>query len=259
MLAKFESTLTHLVGEIPRGTDPVLDDYRESNSGDTNFSTSIKRQIRAFMLYRDYAVSGRNFLDWGCRHAWDSCMVRMVNESATIAGCDISESMNDSTKAFARLTYTPLTHSWKLPYPDATFDRVICSGVLEHVPIPSASLSELNRIVKNDGYLIVTFLPNAMSYTEFTLRKFLKYGQHRRLYTMSQMKRLLLDHGFEPIKTGYHQLMPSLTQGHKVLKWRWLGDMFRALFKADPILERIWPLKLFCANLYAVAQKHDYM
>ena len=211
------------------------------------------------MLYRRYAETGRRFLDWGCRHAWDACMVRIVNPDATIDGCDISQTMTDATKRFARLHYTPLDHSWRLPYDDASFDRVICSGVLEHVPIPSASLRELNRIVENDGYLIITFLPNRWSYTEFALRNVFKHGQHRRLYSTSQLRQMLLDHGFEPVEIGHHQLLPSLTMGHKSLKAAWLGDAFRTLFKLDPLAERIWPLRLFCANLYAVARKRNYM
>ena len=85
--------------KIPDGVDHVLDDYRESSSGDPTFTTSIKRQVRAFMLYRRYAETGRRFLDWGCRHAWDACMVRIVNPDATIDGCDISQTMTDATNA----------------------------------------------------------------------------------------------------------------------------------------------------------------
>jgi len=258
-VGKFEATLTDLVVQVPSGLDPYLDAYRESRAGDAKYSTSIQRQVRAFLLYRRYAESGRRFLDWGCRFAWDSCMVRMVNETATIEGCDISETMAEATMRFAGLRYSTLTHPWKLPYADAAFDRVICSGVLEHVPIPSESLKELNRVMESGGYLIVTFLPNRLSYTEFALRNIFKYSQHRRLYSRAQLKQLLLDHGFEPITTGYHQLLPSLLVGHKTLRWPWLAAIFRTLFRADPLVERIWPFRMFCANLYAVAQKRDYM
>ena len=92
--------------------------------------------------------------------------------------------------------------------------------MLEHVPIPSASLRELNRIVENDGYLIITFLPNRWSYTEFALRNVFKHGQHRRLYSTSQLRQMLLDHGFERVEIGHHQLLPSLTMGHKLSRRR---------------------------------------
>ena len=255
----FEAELTELVKTIPLGVDPILDLFRQGKAGDSSYSTSLNRQVRAFLLYRTYAETGSRFLDWGCRHAWDSCMVRMVNEHASIDGCDITERMVETTKTFARMRYTQLTHSWKLPYPDNLFDRVICAGVLEHVPILGASLIELNRVTMPEGYIMITFLPNKLSYTEFASRNIFKYGHHRRLYSISRLRSLLLEHGFEPIEMGYHQFLPSLTIGHAVVRWPWIGKAIRAMFKFDPIIERIWPLKLFGANLYGIARKRDHL
>ncbi|HEY0184641.1 MAG TPA: class I SAM-dependent methyltransferase [Rhodopila sp.] len=254
-----EALLVRLVNEIPPGVDPVLDDFRRSSLGDADYSTSINRQVRAFLLYQDLAVSGRRFLDWGCRHALDSCMVRAVNPSAAIDGCDITDDMVDVTRQFAGMRYSKLTHPWRLPYADNSFDRVICSGVLEHAPISGASLLELNRITEPGGYIIITFLPNRWSYTEFLCRSVFKSGQHRRLYSRPRISRMLLEHGFEPITTGYHQFLPSLTMGHKSLKSARLGKAIRDLFALDPYVERLWPLRVFDANLYAIAQKRDYM
>src|SRR5271156_3019639 len=101
----FEAELTELVKTIPLGVDPILDLFRQGKAGDSSYSTSLNRQVRAFLLYRTYAETGSRFLDWGCRHAWDSCMVRMVNERATINGCDITTGIAETTRNFAKLTY----------------------------------------------------------------------------------------------------------------------------------------------------------
>jgi len=255
---EFKSKLMELVARIPPNVDPVLDGFRHSKAGDSSYSTSLDRQVRAFLLYRSFAESGDRFLDWGCRHALDSCMVRMVNERATIEGCDITPQMVEPTRAFARMNYTQLTHAWKLPYEDDAFDRIICSGVLEHAPMMNASLSELNRVTRPDGYLIITFLPNQRSYTEFALRTLFKRG-HRRRYSIRQLRRTLLEHGFEPVKMGYHQVLPSLITGHTFIGIPMLGRAIRWAFRADPFAERLWPLKLFSANVYAVARKRVYM
>jgi ubiquinone/menaquinone biosynthesis C-methylase UbiE len=44
----------------------------------------------------------------------------------------------------------------RIPEPDGSFDAVMCIEVLEHVPHPVNALSELARLLKSGGYLIVT-------------------------------------------------------------------------------------------------------
>jgi SAM-dependent methyltransferase len=43
-----------------------------------------------------------------------------------------------------------------IPRPDASFDAVMCTEVLEHVPDPVAAITELNRLLKPGGYLLIT-------------------------------------------------------------------------------------------------------
>jgi ubiquinone/menaquinone biosynthesis C-methylase UbiE len=43
-----------------------------------------------------------------------------------------------------------------IPQPDASFDAIMCIEVLEHLPDPLSALRELTRLLKADGYLILT-------------------------------------------------------------------------------------------------------
>jgi len=52
---------------------------------------------------------------------------------------------------FAGLQYERLPDLIRLPYPDGSFDAVISSGVLEHVPFDYESLKELDRVLINTG------------------------------------------------------------------------------------------------------------
>jgi ubiquinone/menaquinone biosynthesis C-methylase UbiE len=44
----------------------------------------------------------------------------------------------------------------EIPVPDASFDDVLCSEVLEHVPEPTHALDEFTRLLKPGGTLILT-------------------------------------------------------------------------------------------------------
>ena len=43
-----------------------------------------------------------------------------------------------------------------IPRADESFDAIMCTEVLEHVPDPVAALNELNRLLKKGGYLLIT-------------------------------------------------------------------------------------------------------
>lgn len=43
-----------------------------------------------------------------------------------------------------------------LPYPDATFDVVVCTEMLEHDPTPWRSVPEMARVLRLGGWLLLT-------------------------------------------------------------------------------------------------------
>lgn len=70
--------------------------------------------------------------------------------------------------------------------PDESYDSIICTQVLEHVPNPFLAINELHRVLKPGGrlFLTVPFLNNLhmvphdyWRFTEFTLRELLQAFQ----------------------------------------------------------------------------------
>ena len=43
-----------------------------------------------------------------------------------------------------------------IPLPDASFDAVLCSEVLDHVPAPALALMEMDRLLKPGGVMLLT-------------------------------------------------------------------------------------------------------
>lgn len=75
----------------------------------------------------------------------------------------------------------------RVPFDDATFDHVLSSEVLEHVPDPAAFLAELSRVVRSGGSLILTVPWSARLHH-------LPHDYHR--FTRPALERLLGNAGF---------------------------------------------------------------
>jgi SAM-dependent methyltransferase len=216
---------------------------------------SIARQIDVFERYLPYLpyvspAPGSTILDWGCHHAPDSCMLRAVlGEAVTLHGCDFNPPGRFAHfHGFAGLAYRQLQDPISLPYASHSFDVVISSGVLEHTMMDYESLKELHRVLKDQGLLIITFLPNRLSLSEFVSRR-LKMNAHLRLYGMAEALRMLRHFGFNPLHHGYHQFLPA----HN---WQ---RLMAPLWPLNGVLDRAWPLNRLCANLMIVSQARAIM
>lgn len=43
-----------------------------------------------------------------------------------------------------------------IPRPDASFDAIMCTEVFEHIPDPLSAIKEFSRLIKPNGYLLIT-------------------------------------------------------------------------------------------------------
>ena len=134
---------------------------------------------------------------------------------------------------------------------------MIGSGVLEHVPNDNASLQELYRIIKTGGYLIITMLPNKLSWIEF-LNRVLRNPHHLRLYDKKQIQELLIHNGFLPETHGYHVVLPTLSSlNGGIFDNKFANYLVSKSIKLNILLEKIWPFYLFSTNIYIVSKKVD--
>ncbi|MDD1755573.1 MAG: class I SAM-dependent methyltransferase, partial [Methanomassiliicoccales archaeon] len=89
-----------------------------------------------------------------------------------------------------------------LPFPSETFDRVIMLDVLEHVPSEELALSEVERVLKHGGKLVLSvphkgafgFIDAQNSLIFATGRKIIKgreNGQHHKHYSLEELQGML--------------------------------------------------------------------
>ncbi|OGI67958.1 hypothetical protein A2738_03875 [Candidatus Nomurabacteria bacterium RIFCSPHIGHO2_01_FULL_42_15] len=101
----------------------------------------------------------------------------------------------------------------KLPFPDNSFDLVVSLEVIEHLWNTDHYLSELKRVVKPNGYVIIT-TPN-YNYWSFRLRaffgqaeKFLTQDYHKKLFTARSLPQRLAPY-FEILKFKGRGMVPK--------------------------------------------------
>lgn len=88
----------------------------------------------------------------------------------------------------------------RLPFPDSSFDRVIVSEVLEHVPRDTDALAEVARVLRPDGKLAVTVPRWGPEVVCWALSR--EYhsnpGGHIRIYRRRELTAKLRGAGFAP-------------------------------------------------------------
>ncbi|MGI8754311.1 MAG: class I SAM-dependent methyltransferase [Acidimicrobiales bacterium] len=90
----------------------------------------------------------------------------------------------------------------RLPFADGTFDHIVCSEVMEHIPDDPAAASELARVLKPGGTIAVTvptWLPEKVCWalSEEYHAPFVD-GGHVRIFTEAALRQRLADAGLEP-------------------------------------------------------------
>ncbi len=138
--------------------------YTEENGACSNYMGFNMRRRRDAVLkcLNECQVPGGAVLDVGCGSG--ALIVAMADMGHSVYGVDISPGMvTKARKCSEEKGLNPervrLGEVETIPYEDNFFDVITCVGVLEYVCDERVALSELKRIVKADGRIIVT-MPN---------------------------------------------------------------------------------------------------
>ncbi len=91
-----------------------------------------------------------------------------------------------------------------LPFPDGSFDRVIASEILEHIPDDRSAMTELTRVLRPGGLVAVTvprWLPERLCWA-LSEEYHQVDGGHVRIYSRHELRAKLAHVGLQSV--GYH-------------------------------------------------------
>jgi 2-polyprenyl-3-methyl-5-hydroxy-6-metoxy-1,4-benzoquinol methylase len=154
----------------------------------------------------DRVGPGERVLDVGCGEG--RFAAELERAGARVMGIDVAERPLARARALhprLELRLVDGEGSWDLG--DASFDVVWAGEVIEHVADTAAWLSELRRVLRSGGRLLLSTPAHgpltrahlAVSERAFGER-FHPLGEHLRFYTASTLNRLLASFGFEQIE-----------------------------------------------------------
>lgn len=104
------------------------------------------------------AMKFHNILDVGCGEGYVS---GLISKGKRYIGIDISQTQIKNTRNSTdnRDTHVLIGDACNMHFKDNSFDSAICTDVLEHVLNPDMLFDELQRVVKKNHEMILTF-PN---------------------------------------------------------------------------------------------------
>lgn len=98
-------------------------------------------------------TSGK-ILDIGC--GTGNVLVQLANGKRELYGIDLSEKMAETaTKRLGEKAVVTVADAQFIPYPERTFDILICNASFHHYPHPGEVLREMHRVLKPGGMLLL--------------------------------------------------------------------------------------------------------
>ena len=179
-----------------------------ANTGDM----CLKRRAKEIILGLN-PNKGDKVLDAGCGDGFYLHLMSKLSDAYSV-GLDDNPKALELAKGYAQSKRLKLVKGdvLKMPFKDNTFNKIVCSEVLEHLPNDVVGLKEFGRVLQKDGLVAITvpsnnypFLWDPINwYTERFFNFHFKDGfwagvwnQHFRLYTPKMLRKAVKDAGFK--------------------------------------------------------------
>jgi len=116
--------------------------------------------FRRFLLSKIEPAQPSTLLDSGCGEGYLADELKRSFPGCRITGIDASEGAIDYARLhFGSSAELHVGDLFALPFPDRSFDVVVCSEVLEHLDDPARAFAELRRVARRRVVLTVPLEP----------------------------------------------------------------------------------------------------
>ena len=185
-------------------------------------------------------------LDIGCGRGFYSNLISKYSFVKKVIGIDLNADYVEKAKKYSGHSKKVEFNTgsvYKLPYKNGTFDVIVCSEVLEHLPDDKKAINELERVLKPGGIILATVphesFPLLWDPLNWLLMKIFHthinkdrwwlagiWADHERLYTEKAFKSLL--------KKDF-----KLVSFQKFVHWCWPFSHFILYAIGKNVIERI--------------------
>lgn len=144
------------------------------------------------------------WLDLGTGNGFLPAAARPALQDVRICGFDFADNALRAAEALDEAVVADIDQNG-LPFSDGSFDFITCLEVLEHLVLPDEALSEMSRVLKPGGFLVIT-VPNIQFIEYLTgLWRGKMPGpaadkRHMSIYTHRFLARQLAEAGFRVTK-----------------------------------------------------------
>lgn len=242
----------------------VRDFYRravaEGFTGDVHHFRSLASLYQNRPVYEislRYLRPEMRALDWGCGNGHFSYFLVSRNIETTGYSFDAAPPYLARDARYTHVSGTP-DEPIRLPFDDRSFDLVFSIGVLEHVGDTGgderASLREIRRILKPDGYFLCFHLPNRFGWVEPLGRMLgVTAYSHPRRYRVRDIFAMADAAGLNVVERGRYNFLPRNELGRLPVALR-DGEIGVGVINAvDAGLT--WALPILTQNHYFIARK----
>jgi ubiquinone/menaquinone biosynthesis C-methylase UbiE len=184
------------------------------NSVQVNIFQRFWHNRRFNQLKKNINTSSGIFLDVGCCDGFLTKFILDNSLATKIYGIDVlQESVNYAIKRYRNNKKLFFTYgdAHNIPFKDKSFDVIFCLDVIEHLQKPIIALTEMKRVLKNNGIIFILVHTNSLVFRLcwFFWTKWrgkIWRGTHINIFSNTEIINLIKKAGFK-IKTNDHFLL----------------------------------------------------